>query len=205
MPSVLNKIRKHAGTITIAALLVAGMAWGVNSFASAAELERKFTLLSVNQAPATDGVKHGLFLTGHGTFTSESVTASGVYQHLDGATKIPKKILGAGTWKATKVLRWTVAKGGVTYGKIHPGVLDLRVDLTPEQGPVIKGATLRINCNVRPGGIKNNDPDTGKPLAEGYWLTIPGRALGTAFYGAKTAVGPFAPRKRIVGITTIYK
>ncbi len=204
MLRVIEKIYRHAGTTTIAALLIAG-AWGVNSFASAAEPERKFTLVAVNQGPVIDGVKHGLIISGHGTFTSESVTASGVYQHLDGATKIPKKILGAGTWKATKVLRWTVAKGGVTYGKIHPGVVDLLVDLVPDQGPVIKGATLRINCNTRPAGIKNNDPDTGKPLAEGYWLSIPGRAQGTAFYGAKTAVGPFVPRKRITGITIIYK
>ena len=113
--------------------------------------------------------------------------------------------MSAGTWKATKVVRWTAAKGGATYGIIHPGVVDLLIDLFPEKGPVITGATLRINCNTPPAGIKINDPDTGKPLAEGYWLTIPGRALGTAFYGAKTAVGPFAPRKRITGITTIYK
>jgi hypothetical protein len=40
-------------------------------------------------------------------------------------------------------------------------------------------ATLRINCNVGPAGIVNNDPDTGQPLPEGYFLTIPGAAYGT--------------------------
>ena len=192
MPSVIDKIRKHASITTIAALLIAGMAWGVNSFASAAEPERTVALVAVNFGPTIDSVKHTLIFSGHGTFTSESVTASGVYQHLNRATKTPKKILSAGTWKATKVLRWTAAKGGATYGIIHPGVVDLLVDLIPEKGPVITGATLRINCNTPPAGIKINDPDTGKPLAEGYWLTIPG-------------IGLFAPRKPNVGVTLIYK
>ena len=86
------------------------------------------------------------------------------------ATEIPKTILSIGTWEATKVLRWTPAEDGATYGKTHPGVLDLQIDIIPDQGPVIKGATLRINCNVGFAGIKNKDPDTGEPLAEGFWL-----------------------------------
>jgi hypothetical protein len=62
---------------------------------------------------------------------------------------------------------------------------------------VIEGATLRINCNVGFAGIKNNDPDTGEPLAEGYWLTVPGA------FGPTDAVGQFAPKDPILGLTSI--
>ena len=78
-------------------------------------------------------------------------------------------------------------------------VLDLRIDLMPEQGPVIKGATLRINCNVGLAGIKNKDADTGEDLAEGFWLTIP----ATASFGPTSSVGQFVPKDPILGITEI--
>ena len=100
---------------------------------------------------------------------------------------------------ATEFLKWTPAADGATYGLVRPGFVDLRVDLTPEQGPVIKGALLRINCNVGLAGIKNTDPETGKVLAEGYWLTIP---ADTAF-GPITGIGQFVPKDPILGVTLI--
>lgn len=199
MPRVIDNIRKLAGMITIASPLIAGMGWGVDGLARAAEGPLQFTLTAVVEAPITDGVKHLLILSGHGTFTPGSVNGGGGYTYLDAATKVPKTILSTGIWKATEVLRWAPAEEGATYGRIHPGVLDLRVDLIPEQGPVIHGATLRINCNVGVAGIKNKDPDTGEPLAEGFWLTIP----ATTSFGPTTAVGPFVPRDPILGITDI--
>ncbi len=198
---VIDKFRKRVGTFAIVGLLIAGMVSGFNSFARAAEDQLNFILVAVDVAPDTDGVKPILILSGHGTFTSGSVNGGGRYTYADGATKIPKTILSIGTWKATEVLRWTASEGGATYGQVRPGTVDMRVDLMPEQGPMIKGATLRINCNVGLAGIKNKDPDTGETLAEGFWLTIP----ATATFGPTTGIGQFVPKDPILGVTEITR
>jgi len=199
MPRFMEKICERAGTSAIAALLIAGMAWGGSSLARAAEGHLHFRLVAVDVAPDTDGVKPLLVLSGNGSFTSGWVKGGGSYTYADVATEIPKTILSTGTWKATEVLKWTPSEGGATYGRIRPGVLDLRIDLMPEQGPMIKGATLRINCNVGLAGIKNKDADTGEDLAEGFWLTIP----ATASFGPTSSVGQFVPKDPILGITEI--
>ncbi len=192
-------IRQRVSACFIVVLLVSGMVSVFNGSAIAAESQLDFVLVAVDVAPETDGVKPILILSGHGTFTSGSVIGSGIYTYADLATEIPKTILSTGTWRATEVLRWTPSEGGATYGQVRPGTVDLRVDLIPEQGPVIKGATLRINCNVGLAGIKNKDPDTGETLAEGFWLTIP----ATATFGPTGAVGPFVPKDPILGVTEI--
>ena len=196
---VIDKIRSRVGAVAIVVLLSASMVSGPTSFAGAAEGHLHFMLVAVDVAPDTDGVKPLLVLSGNGSFTSGWVKGGGSYTYADVATEIPKTILSTGTWKATEVLKWTPSEGGATYGRIRPGVLDLRIDLMPEQGPVIKGATLRINCNVGLAGIKNKDADTGEVLAEGFWLTIP----ATASFGPTSSVGQFVPRDPILGITEI--
>ena len=196
---VMDKIRKRASVFAIAVLLVAGMVLTINSPARAAESQLDFVLVAVTVAPETDGVKPILILSGHGTFTSGAVIGSGLYTYADLATETPKTILSTGSWRATEVLRWIPTECGATYGQVRPGTVDLLVDLIPEQGPVVKGATLRINCNVGLAGIKNKDPDTGETLAEGYWLTIP----ATASFGSTSGVGPFVPKDPILGVTEI--
>ena len=196
---VIDRIRTRGTTFAIVVLLIAGMVSVFNSSARAAESQLNFVLVAVDVAPETDGVKPILILSGHGTFTSGAVIGSGIYTYADLATETPKTILSTGTWRATEVLRWTPSEGGATYGQVRPGTVDLRVDLIPEQGPVIKGATLRINCNVGLAGIKNKDPDTGEDLAEGFWLTIP----ASATFGPTGAVGPFVPKDPILGVTEI--
>ncbi len=196
---VIDNIRSRVGAVAIVVLLSASMVSGPTSFAGAAEGHLHFMLVAVDVAPDTDGVKPLLVLSGNGSFTSGWVKGGGSYTYADVATEIPKTILSTGTWKATEVLKWTPSEGGATYGRIRPGVLDLRIDLMPEQGPVIKGATLRINCNVGLAGIKNKDADTGEDLAEGFWLTIP----ATASFGPTSSVGQFVPRDPILGITEI--
>ena len=198
---VIDRIRTRGTTFAIVVLLIAGMVSVFNSSARAAESQLNFVLVAVDVAPETDGVKPILILSGHGTFTSGAVIGSGIYTYADLATETPKTILSTGTWRATEVLRWTPSEGGATYGQVRPGTVDLRIDLIPEQGPVIKGATLRINCNVGLAGIKNKDPDTGETLAEGFWLTIP----ATATFGPTTAVGQFVPKDPILGVTEITR
>lgn len=196
---VIDNIRSRVGAVAIVVLLIASMVSGPTSFAGAAEGHLHFMLVAVDVAPDTDGVKPLLVLSGNGSFTSGWVKGGGSYTYADVATEIPKTILSTGTWKATEVLKWTPSEGGATYGRIRPGVLDLRIDLMPEQGPVIKGATLRINCNVGLAGIKNKDADTGEDLAEGFWLTIP----ATASFGPTGSVGQFVPKDPILGLTEI--
>ena len=201
MPSVIDKFRRRAGSAAITALAITALTCGAAGMARATDGQLHFTLVAVDDAPATNGVKHTIVLSGYGTFSADSVEGGGTYAHFDGASPVPKTMLGSGEWKAMKVLRWTPAEGGATVGRVNPGVLDLRVDIIPDQGPVIKGATLRINCNVGFAGIQNKDPDTGEPLAEGYWLTIP----ATATFGTTTAVGQFVPKDPIFGITEIAR
>ncbi len=199
---VIDKIRKRVGAVAIVVLLSAGMVSGPTSLAGAAEGHLHFILVAADVAPDTDGVKPLLVISGNGSFTSGWVKGGGGYTYVDVATEVPKTILSTGTWKATEVLKWTPSEGGATYGRVRPGVLDLRIDLMPEQGPVIKGATLRINCNVGLAGIKNKDPDTpdtGETLAEGFWLTIP----DTANFGPTGSVGQFVPMDPIIGVTEI--
>ena len=141
-----------------------------------------FNVVAVNKAATVDGVQHRIGLQGHGTFTDQSVEGGGQYVHFDAAPEgTPKPILGSGKWKAKRVIRWVPNER--TYGTtLAPGVLDLAIDLLPDEGPsagqVIQ-AILRVNCNTGPAGIINDDPDTGQPLAEAFFLTIPDAPFGT--------------------------
>ena len=130
---------KRVGAAAIAVLAVAALTVGLTGAAQATDGELHFTLVAVDSAPAANGVKHMLVLSGYGSFTANSVEGGGTYAHFDGASDVPKTMLGSGAWQANKVLRWTAADGGVTVGRVNPGVLDLRIDLIPDQGPVIKG------------------------------------------------------------------
>ncbi len=203
MPRVLDKIFRRASVTTAAALVIAGMACGISGMARAADGQLQFTLVVANTEVVTNDDNHLFVLAGHGSFSSDAVEGGGAYFYTDLATKIPNTILSQGTWKATEVVRWTPAQGGATFARLHPGTLDLLIDIIPDHGPVIKGAMLRINCNAGMLGqpmladIVNKDPDTGELLAEGFWLTIP----GSAFHGVP--VGPFVPFDPIFGITEI--
>ncbi len=201
MLRMIDDIRRRPVVGAILALLAAGALSGCGGMSMMGGDKLSFALVAANSAPATDSVKHLLVLSGHGKFTADSVRGRGNYTYTDAATKVPKKILSTGRWKATDVISWTPSEGGATYGHVRPGVLDLRIDIMQDEGPVIEGAILRINCNVGSAGIKNKDPDSGEKLAEGYWLTIPDGAS----FGPTTGVGTFAPRDPIVGLTEIAR
>jgi hypothetical protein len=188
-------------------LLFTGIVSGISGCTSAMEEKAmeesplNFTLVAASKAPPVGEVKPLMILSGYGTFSADSVSGGGGYTYADLATDVPKTVLSTGTWTATGVLRWTPAEGGATYGRVNPGILDLVVTLTPQEGPVIEGAMLRINCNVGLAGITNNDPDTGTELAEGYWMSLP----STATFGGLTGVGQFAPLDPIIGVTEIAR
>jgi hypothetical protein len=204
---MINEFRRRAVVSAVGVLLFAGIASGISGCASTMEekaMEEKpliFTLVAVSMAPPVGEVKPLMVVSGYGAFGSDWVNGVGGYTYVDLATEVPKTVLSTGNWRATEVLRWTPADGDATYGRIHPGVLDLAVTLTPEEGPPIEGVILRINCIVGLGGIETNDPDTGEPLVEGFWLTVP----ATATFGGLTGVGQFAPMDPILGLTEIAR
>ena len=199
------EIRRRTIVSATVLLLFTGIASGISGCTNAmeekamAESPLNFILVAVSGAPKVGEVKPLLIISGHGTFGSDWVDGGGGYTYSDLETDIPKTILSIGTWTATQVVRWTPAEGGATYGKVNPGVLDLLVTLTPDEGPAIEGVLLRINCNIGLAGITNNDPDTGTELAEGYWLTVPDAAT----FGGLAGVGQFAPLDPIIGVTEI--
>ena len=207
MLRMINETRRRVVVSATAVLLLAGVASGISGCTSVmeekamAENPLNFTLVAVSSAPKVGEMKPLLILSGYGTFSADSVDGSGGYTYADLATDVPKTVLSTGTWTATEVVRWTPADGGATYGRVNPGILDLLVTLTPQEGPAIEGAMLRINCNVGLAGITNNDPDTGTALAEGYWMTLP----ATATFGGLTGVGQFAPLDPIIGVTEIAR
>ena len=207
MLRMITEIRRQTIVSATVLLLFTGIASGISGCTSAMEEKAmeenplNFTLVAVSKAPAAGEVTPLLIVSGYGTFGSNWVDGGGGYTYADLATEIPKTVLSTGTWKATEVVRWTPAEGGATYGRVNPGILDLLVTLTPQEGPVIEGAMLRINCNVGLAGITNNDPDTGTKLAEGYWMTIP----AVATFGRLTGVGQFAPLDPIIGVTEIAR
>lgn len=207
MLHLVDGIRRRAVVSAAIAVLFAGTAMGISGCTNANAMDETamdedaldFILVAVDSAPQTGEVKPLLILSGHGSFTADSVIADGKYTLADAATEVPKMILSTGRWSATEVIGWTPAEGGATYGQIHPGTVDLRVNLIPNEGPVIEGAILRVNCNVGLADIVNKAPDTGETLAEGYWLTVPAGAS----FGGIAGLGPFAPKDPILGVTEI--
>ena len=55
MSRALERVRMSAPA-TVAALLIAGMTWGLNGFANAAEPKLNFTLVAANVAPPPGAV-----------------------------------------------------------------------------------------------------------------------------------------------------
>ena len=149
-----------------------------------AETQFYFTVVAINQATVA-GEEHRLILDGHGQFNPEVAIGGGSFVHYKESGITPKPILASGTWRATDLVKWTPHGG--SYAGITPGVLDIQIELVPENGPAITGVSLRIICNVGPAGIFNLDPETGSALPEGFILTFP----DLSFY--PNPLGPFEP------------
>jgi hypothetical protein len=134
---------------------------------------RRFYFDALSGRAATIGGGETIAMTGCGSFTQHSVRGGGEFVHFDG-TKIPSPdFIATGSWKAARFLSFEEIG---TWGVAVAGILVLEIKLQPCDGPVIRGATLTVVCNLGPAGIIT-DPFQ----QEGFTLSVPGSAPFRAF------------------------
>jgi hypothetical protein len=170
------------GAMTLASLPALGSALTVP--ADAAEEERVFYFVAFSKA-MVGGRDHRFGISGAGGFSPGKGTARGwgTYSYVDFSAPGPTKpLLAFGRWRVTKFLNYGHQVGA--SGAIRPSIVDLQVNLAPQTGATITGATLRLICNVGYAGLMTGEP-------EGYKLTVPG------------IPGMFEPLDPVLGITHI--
>jgi hypothetical protein len=141
---------------------------------------RRFYFQAVSGQAATLAGGESILMSGCGSFSPRSVRGGGEFVRFDG-TKIPSpNFVNTGSWKATRFLSF-VEVG--TWGVGVSGILEMEIKLLPCDGPVTRGATLKIVCNIGPAGL-----ETEPFQQEGFTLTVPGLA-------------PFSPFTPPVGLT----
>ncbi len=128
-------------------------------------------------APTLPASEDAIAMRGCGRFgRGGTVDGGGHFVHFNGQ-KIPSlDFIATGEWKATRFVSWhEVGMWGVNVS----GILVIRVKLLPCDAQVIRGATLRIVCNLGPAGLVTGEP-------EGYVLEVPG---GPTFHQFSPNVG----------------
>jgi hypothetical protein len=171
------------GAITLASLPALGNALAMPAGA-AAEEERVYYLVAFSKAMVS-GAEHRFALSGAGGFSPSrgTVRGWGTYVYVNfSAPGTPKPLLASGRWRATKFLTYGHQVG--SSGAVRPSIVDMQIDLMPQPGARITGATLRLICNVGYAGLMTGEP-------EGFKLTIPGTP------------GMFEPLDPPLGITHI--
>ena len=127
-----------------------------------------FRFVCVSKAATVGGVDHRILMNGCGTFNGSEAEGGGSYDHFDNASAVPKTILGAGRWKAGRLLSFSLVG---TYGEIAAGILEMEVKLLQEfPSRAVIPATLKVVCSIGAAGL-----DSGE---EGFTLTIPGAPFG---------------------------
>jgi hypothetical protein len=125
---------------------------------------KSYTFVAVGQDAASG---EQIILNGAGTFDAvqSAVTGGGSFTVFTAAGAPPLPIVASGTYEAKHFQSFTPTTPA-TYGAYAGGILIMTVDLKPDGQRMIRGATLKVVCNLPPGGI-----DTGQP--EGPTLTLP--------------------------------
>jgi hypothetical protein len=141
---------------------------------------RRFYFQAASGQAATIGGGESILMSGCGSFGARSVRGGGEFVHFDG-TKIPSPdVIATGSWKATRFLSFNEIG---TFGVGVAGILEMGIKLIPCEGPAVRGARLKIVCNIGVAGLVT-DPFQ----EEGFTLTVPGLA-------------PFSPFTPPVGLT----
>ncbi|MBI1927171.1 DUF4331 domain-containing protein [Candidatus Poribacteria bacterium] len=130
--------------------------------------QTNFHFLARSKAATIEGVDHRVLMSGNGKITPSQVVGGGTFVHFDQASKVPKKIIGAGTWKAKRLISF---KPIGTAGPYTAGTVEMEIDIFAVSGtnvsaPTVIPATLKVNCNLDPAGIT-----TGQP--EGFTVNVP--------------------------------
>ena len=157
--------------------------------------QRSFQFLSFSGAgpagtPASP--QHRMEMGGQGQFDPTRVgsqtSGGGTYTHhlFPGANPpgggTPLQVVASGTWKARQLVSY---KEVGTWGVLAAGIVELVIDMFREipSPAVLRGAKLKIICNIGPAGLVNPGGET-----EGFALSLP----GTEFSAGGTP-GPFVP------------
>jgi hypothetical protein len=134
---------------------------------------RRFYFQAASGQAATIGGGESILMSGCGSFGARSVRGGGEFVHFDG-TKIPSPdVIATGSWKATRFLSF---KEIGTFGVGVAGILEMGIKLIPCEGPAVRGARLKIVCNIGVAGLVT-DPFQ----EEGFTLTVPGLAPFSPF------------------------
>jgi hypothetical protein len=134
---------------------------------------RRFYFQSLSGQAATLTGGEAVLMNGCGSFSRHSVEGGGEFVHFDGTAIPSPDYIATGSWRATRFLSFEeIGRWGVGVA----GVLEMEIKLIPCDAPVIRGATLKIVCNIGPAGIV-----TSPFQQEGFTLTIPGLKPFAAF------------------------
>jgi hypothetical protein len=141
---------------------------------------RRFYFQALSGQAATVGGGESILMSACGSFGRRSVRGGGEFVHFDG-TGIPSPdVIATGSWRATRFLSFEEIG---TFGAGVAGILEMEIKLIPCEGPVVRGATLKIVCNIGVAGL-----ETEPFQQEGFTLSVPGLA-------------PFSPFTPPLGLT----
>jgi hypothetical protein len=180
--------RAGAGSAALAALpALADPAWA-NDERDRGRRRFYFQALSGQAATLTGG--ETIVMSACGSFGRRSVRGGGEFIHFDGRGPLPSRdFIATGSWSATHFLSFQEIG---TWGVGVAGVLEMLIKLMPCGGPTIRGATLKIVCNLGPAGLV-----TSPFQQEGFFLTVPGVTTFSPFtpnLGLTLFTGPCAKR-----------
>lgn len=188
-----RKFLKKAGlgSIALASLPALGNALAKPAWAKEGTNFHFLAFSATGPAGTPASPQHRIAMGGQGTFDpatpGSEVVGGGAYAHHlfpganppAGGTAVP--IVASGTWKARRLVSY---KQIGTWGVLAAGVLEMVIDLFSEipSKATIRGARLKIACNIGPAGLVNPGE------MEGFTLSVP----GTDFFTGGTP-GPFVP------------
>lgn len=127
-----------------------------------------YVFVSFSQVSAPiNGVLHRIGMQGSGTFDPDAgwVKGGGSFVHFDQSHSQPKPLIATGFWEPTSFVSYDT-KGLGSYGTTQPGILQMKIDLTPLGGAVHHNLAFAVVCNV--GAVPLM---TGKD--EGWYMTDP--------------------------------
>jgi hypothetical protein len=170
--------RAGVGSAALASFpALAGPAWGQDDDDGG---RRRFYFQAASGQAATIGGGESILMSGCGSFGARAVRGGGEFVHFDGRNIPSPDFIATGSWRATRFLSFEEIG---TFGVGVAGVLEMEIRLIPCEGLPVRGARLKIVCNIGVAGL-----ETEPFQQEGFTLTVPGLA-------------PFSPFTPPVGLT----